>query len=68
FGEDWYQSARPSSHHPSVVVVTFCDGHVRPLRDTISEKTFVQIMTGCDKKSDAQDLINNSILDKSEIE
>jgi prepilin-type N-terminal cleavage/methylation domain-containing protein/prepilin-type processing-associated H-X9-DG protein len=68
FGADWYHSARPSSYHPGVVVVAFCDGHVRALRDTISEVVLFQLMTGSDKKSDAGDIIGNSILDKSEFE
>jgi prepilin-type N-terminal cleavage/methylation domain-containing protein len=68
FGADWYHSARPSSNHPSVVVTVFCDGHVKALKDSISERVFVQLMTGCDRKSDANDFIGNAILDKSEIE
>ncbi|MDR2170456.1 MAG: DUF1559 domain-containing protein [Planctomycetaceae bacterium] len=68
FGADWYQSARPSSYHPSVVMVSFCDGHVKALRDTISNKIFVQLMTGCDSRSDATNLIEGAILDKSEYE
>jgi prepilin-type N-terminal cleavage/methylation domain-containing protein/prepilin-type processing-associated H-X9-DG protein len=68
FGADWYQSARPSSYHPGVVVAAFCDGHVRTIRDTITEKVFIQLMTGSDKKSDAANLIGDSLLDKSEFE
>jgi prepilin-type processing-associated H-X9-DG protein len=65
---DWYHSARPSSNHPSVVMVSFCDGHVKALRDNISAKVFVQLMTGCDKRSDATNLIGNDLLDKADYE
>jgi prepilin-type processing-associated H-X9-DG protein len=68
FGADWYHSARPSSYHPSVVMVAFCDGHVRALRDTISEVVLFQLITGSDKKSDATNIIGTSILDKAEFE
>jgi prepilin-type processing-associated H-X9-DG protein len=68
FGEDWYHSARPSSNHPSVVMVSFCDGHVKALRDNISAKVFVQLMTGRDKESDAKNLIGNDLLDKADYE
>ncbi|MDR1486184.1 MAG: DUF1559 domain-containing protein [Planctomycetaceae bacterium] len=68
FGADWYQSARPSSYHPGVVVAAFCDGHIRALRDSISEKVFFQLITGCDKKSNATNIIGDSVLDKSEYE
>ncbi|MDR1485535.1 MAG: DUF1559 domain-containing protein [Planctomycetaceae bacterium] len=57
---DWYQSARPSSSHPSVVVATFCDGHVQPINESISEIIFVQLMTGSDKKSDAKNFIGTA--------
>jgi prepilin-type processing-associated H-X9-DG protein len=68
YGADWYQSARPSSNHPSVVVVSFCDGHVKALRDNISARVFVQLMTGCDKRSDATNLIGNELLNKADYE
>ncbi|MDR1479944.1 MAG: DUF1559 domain-containing protein [Planctomycetaceae bacterium] len=68
FGEDWYHSARPSSHHSGVVVVSFCDGHVKALNDGISEKVFVQLMTGCDKRSDAATFIGGEILNKADYE
>jgi hypothetical protein len=68
YGTDWYQSARPSSNHPSVVMVSFCDGHMKALRDNISARVFVQLMTGCDKRSDARNLINDELLNKSDYE
>ena len=49
----WYQSARPSSNHATVVVVSFCDGNVRPLSEGINEVVFVQLMTASDARSDA---------------
>jgi prepilin-type processing-associated H-X9-DG protein len=68
FGADWYHSARPSSNHPGVVMVSFCDGHAKALRDDISEKVFVQLMTGRDKESDAKNLIGNDLLNKADYE
>jgi prepilin-type N-terminal cleavage/methylation domain-containing protein/prepilin-type processing-associated H-X9-DG protein len=68
FAGDWYQSARPSSYHPGVVVMAFCDGHVKPIRDSITERILVQLMTGNDRKSDATNIIGNAILDKVEFE
>lgn len=53
FTGDYYQSARPSSRHPGVVSVVFCDGSSRVLNQTIPEKVFVQLMTGSDSRSDA---------------
>jgi len=37
------RTARPSSGHPSVVVVAFCDGGVRPLKDDMDKTLFVQL-------------------------
>ena len=53
YTDDWYQSARPASNHPGVVVAAFCDGGTRVISDTIDEVVFVQLMTGSDEKSDA---------------
>jgi hypothetical protein len=57
--EDWYQTARPSSNHPGTVIISFCDGSTRPLSDNVSEKTFVQLMTGSDKNCDAKNQLNS---------
>jgi prepilin-type N-terminal cleavage/methylation domain-containing protein/prepilin-type processing-associated H-X9-DG protein len=57
---DWYQSARPSSNHPSVIVAAFCDGHVQTINESIEEVIFVQLMTGSDKKSEAKDFIGTA--------
>jgi hypothetical protein len=35
----------------------FCDGHSQPINESIEEVIFVQLMTGSDSKSDAQDYI-----------
>lgn len=53
FSGDYYQSARPSSRHPGVVNVVFCDGSSRVLNQMIPEKVLVQLMTGSDSRSDA---------------
>lgn len=37
--------ARPASFHPSVVVVTFCDGHQRTLSDALDYGVYTLIMT-----------------------
>ncbi len=37
--------ARPSSHHPSAVVVSFCDGSVRTISTQIDYQTFRHLMT-----------------------
>ena len=36
---------RPSSNHPSVVIVAYCDGHVDTLRADIDPTLFIQLMT-----------------------
>lgn len=50
--------ARPSSFHPSVVVVTFCDGHQRTLSDNIDYGVYTQIMTPRGKSAA---VINSSV-------
>ena len=37
------RTARPSSGHPGVVIVAFCDGNTRPLKDDITELLFVRL-------------------------
>jgi prepilin-type N-terminal cleavage/methylation domain-containing protein len=49
----WYQSARPVSSHPGVVVASFCDGSVRTLKYDIEEFVFVQLMVAGAAQSDA---------------
>jgi len=49
----WYPSARPSSLHGEIVIVSFCDGNVRRLNRNMSEIVFVQMMTCSDVQSDA---------------
>jgi len=51
--DTWYQSARPSSNHPQIVIVSLADGNVRRISDSISELVFVQLMTAGDAQSDA---------------
>ena len=53
FGDSWYQSARPSSNHAAVVIVSFADGNVRRINDSIDERVFVQLMTAGAGQSDA---------------
>jgi len=40
-----YYLARPSSRHPGVVVVTYCDGHGTTQRDNIDWLVYKQLMT-----------------------
>lgn len=49
----WYNSARPSSYHPGLVIAAFCDGSTRPLSEIINERLFVQLMAAGDAQSDA---------------
>ena len=49
----WYESARPSSRHASVIIVSFCDGNVRRINDGIAEEVFVHLMTAGAAQSDA---------------
>ena len=51
--DSWYPSARPSSHHGPVVIVSFTDGNVRRLNQDMEEVVFVQLMTAGDAQSDA---------------
>jgi hypothetical protein len=37
--------ARPSSHHPDVVLMAFCDGRVRKVSDQISYRVYQALMT-----------------------
>jgi len=60
FGPSWYQSARPSSHHPAIVIVSFADGSVRRINDSIDERVFVQLMTAGSAQSDAGASIPNT--------
>jgi len=53
FGASWYQSARPSSHHGPIFIVSFCDGNVRRLNENIDEVVFVQLMVAGAGQSDA---------------
>ncbi|MDR3232874.1 MAG: DUF1559 domain-containing protein [Planctomycetaceae bacterium] len=52
-GDNWYNSARPSSSHPGGVLAAFCDGRAWFLNGNISEVLFVQLMTVSDIRSDA---------------
>jgi hypothetical protein len=49
----WYENARPSSHHATVVIVSFCDGNVRRISARIDETVFVNLMTAGAMRSDA---------------
>ncbi|MGL6225637.1 MAG: DUF1559 domain-containing protein [Thermoguttaceae bacterium] len=39
--------ARPSSNHPGVVVVTYADGHVDTLKDTVEASVYLQMCDPC---------------------
>jgi prepilin-type processing-associated H-X9-DG protein len=45
----WF--ARPSSNHPGVVNVAFCDEHVRPLSQDIDYRVWCQLMTPRDRET-----------------
>lgn len=62
YTDDWYQSARPSSRHPGTVVVSYCDGRISTLSESIENRVLVQLMTGSDKKSDAREFIGDALL------
>ena len=40
-----YTYARPSSYHPDLVLATFCDGHVKRLRESIKYYVYAALMT-----------------------
>jgi hypothetical protein len=44
-GEKKWVLTRPSSKHPKVINVTFCDAHTRPLRDTIDYIVYAQLLS-----------------------
>ncbi len=47
-----YNYARPSSNHPGVVVVMFCDGRMRTISEDIEYRTYQQLMTPEGRRSD----------------
>ncbi|NUQ62276.1 MAG: DUF1559 domain-containing protein [Pirellulales bacterium] len=47
----WAEHARPSAHHPGVVVVAFCDGHSQTLSTTMEYDVFRHLMTADSKKA-----------------
>jgi hypothetical protein len=61
--ESWYQSARPSSQHPSGFLVSFCDASVKRINDGMDEAVFVQLMTAGTAQSDAgQNFLRGKLL------
>lgn len=70
--------ARPSSPHPNLVNVAFCDVHVRPLSDKISYRVYCLLMAPRDAltcKTDGQypatpqdDVFRKAVLDETKIE
>lgn len=40
-----YHDVRPSSQHPGIVIVSFVDGHVTSLNETIQYSVYAQLMT-----------------------
>jgi prepilin-type N-terminal cleavage/methylation domain-containing protein/prepilin-type processing-associated H-X9-DG protein len=42
-GIDRFRKTRPSSGHPGTVIAAFCDGNVRPLKDSMNKMVFVQL-------------------------
>lgn len=69
--------ARPSSPHPQVVNVAFCDGHVRTLSQQINYKVYCLLMAPRDKstlRTDGQypatpqdDVVRKAVLDETKI-
>jgi len=49
----WYQSARPSAYHVSIVVASYCDGNVRKINHLVDERVFVHMMVAGAPRSDA---------------
>lgn len=45
FAQPGCEYARVSSRHPGIVVATFCDGHTRPISETVDYTTFKHLMT-----------------------
>jgi prepilin-type N-terminal cleavage/methylation domain-containing protein/prepilin-type processing-associated H-X9-DG protein len=39
----------PSSAHPGVAIAVFCDGHVQPVKDSITPNVYAQLMTSDSK-------------------
>jgi prepilin-type N-terminal cleavage/methylation domain-containing protein len=53
-----FTHARPSSNHPGVVVVTYCDGHQATLSEEISYAVYQQLMAPDDATAWGPALIN----------
>ena len=67
---DWTEAAyfaRPSSGHPGGVNVVFADNHTKFLRDDISYRTYTQLITPYNRKSDAP-ILKKYILDDADYE
>ncbi|MCX7427543.1 MAG: DUF1559 domain-containing protein [Planctomycetia bacterium] len=45
------RGASPGSYHSGLVIVTFCDGHVRPLDQGIDPNTYLHLITPNGKKA-----------------
>jgi prepilin-type processing-associated H-X9-DG protein len=45
YGEQEFRFSRPSSNHPGVVNVAFCDAHVRTIGESIDYLVWAQLMT-----------------------
>jgi prepilin-type N-terminal cleavage/methylation domain-containing protein len=45
-----YQHARPSSNHGNLIVMTFCDGHQRKLKDSMEYYIYSQLMSPCSRE------------------
>jgi prepilin-type N-terminal cleavage/methylation domain-containing protein/prepilin-type processing-associated H-X9-DG protein len=45
------RGASPGSYHSGLVIVTFCDGHVRPLDQRIDPNTYLHMITPNGKKA-----------------
>jgi prepilin-type N-terminal cleavage/methylation domain-containing protein len=61
--------ARPSSNHPGIVVVCFCDGHTRNLSESIDYTVYCRLMTpdqrlmGYPKSSPPKAIVNHVFTD-----
>lgn len=45
FPQPGCEYARVSARHPGIVVATFCDGHTRPIAETVDYLTYKHLMT-----------------------
>lgn len=45
YGSPAFSNGMPSSHHPNIVVASFCDGHIKAIKLDISNQIYCQLLT-----------------------